>query len=221
MNSHKGAMTLAEGHPDFRTDADIIFNNGRDKKDFILRTTKDDIGVWKTKHSIGMAGFKPTHISPQKWAAQIEKDYWVFNIDATKAQDIVAAVKIGMDCYTASASDLLSDIYVKNLNAEHENDMGRQALVKANQKLYEDVGRAITEAAKLLGVTGMINLHVFSNKKNPKIPKDNLHMALRDSGADSVEMDEKNRFKYDVQSNDGNGVLPNLITHLHLAKYNV
>ena len=134
---------------------------------------------------------------------------------------IFAAVKIGMACYKIGAAELLSDIYVKNLNTDQENEMGRQALIKANQKLYESVAKAIREAARLLGVSGIINLHVFSNKKNYKIPKDDLHIALRDGGADSVEMDETTKFKYDVQSNDGEQFFENMITHLHLAKFKV
>ena len=77
-------MTLAEGHPDFRTDADIMFNNGRDKRKFVLRTTRDDIAIWKNKHHVSLSGFKVKSVSPHKWAALIEKDYWVFGVDATK-----------------------------------------------------------------------------------------------------------------------------------------
>lgn len=170
MNNQKGGMTLAEGHPSYKTDVDIMFGNGHDKKDFVLRTTKDDIGVWKTKHGVAMAGFKPKGVAPEKWAAQIDNDYWVYGVDATKATDIFAAVKIGMACYKVSAAKLLADIYVKNLNTELENDMGREALIRANQKLYEGMGKAIRYAAKLLGVSGIINLHVFSNKNNYKLP---------------------------------------------------
>ena len=99
MNSKKGAMTLAEGHPDFKTDADIIFKADREKRDFILRTTKDDIGLWKTKHGVNISGFKAKNIIPPKWSAKIDNEYWVFCIDATKTNDIVAAVKIGMGVY--------------------------------------------------------------------------------------------------------------------------
>lgn len=221
MNKQKGAMTLAEGHPKHRTDVDIMFRNGKDTKHMVLRTTKDEFAMWKTKHHVAMAGFRPKNVAPQKWAARIDNDYWVFGVDGTKAVDIFAAVKIGMDCYRVSAVHLLSEIYVKNLNADMENDMGREALIRANQKLYEGVGRAIKEAAKLLGVNGIINLHVFSNKKNHKIPAENLQMALRDGGADSVETDEETKFRYDSQSNDGQRVFSNLITHMHLAKFRV
>jgi hypothetical protein len=221
MTRLRGAMTLAEGRPNFRTDVDIAFGGDRESKDFVLRTTFDDIAVWKAKHDVSISGFRAKEISPQKWAAQIERDYWVFGIDATSAEDICAAVKIGMLCYSADAKDLLSNIYVRNLNAENENAMARDALVRANQKLYEGTCRAITGVAAMLGIIGEINFFVFSNNRNPKIPKDNLHMALRDGGATSIETDESNQYKYNVASNDGRQVFQNLISHMHLAKFRV
>lgn len=220
MTKLKGALTIAEGHPDFKTDADIVFNNGRDKKDFILRTTCDDIGVWKSKHGVSISAFKAKGVAPQKWAAKIENDYWVFGIDATKADDIFAAVKIGMACYDAKASDLISDIYLKNLNIENDNQIGVDVRIKANQKLYEGVCKAITQAAKLLGVQVIVNFYVFSNIKNFKIPKENLHEALKNGGADSVETDNTSH-KFSVGSNDGKRVFENLISHMHLAKFKI
>ena len=221
MSSVKGAMTLAEGRSTFRTDVDLAFGGARDVKDFVLRTTLDDIGIWKAKHDVSISGFRVKEVSPQKWAASIEKDYWVFGIDATRADDICAAVKIGMMCYSTSAQTLLENIYVRNLNAENENSMARDALVRANHKLYEDTCKAITGAARMLGVQGEINFYVFSNNKNPKIPKDNLHMALRDGGADSVHTDEHGKYKYDVASNDGRQIFQNLISHMHLARFRI
>lgn len=218
MNQSKGAVTIAEGSPDYKTDVDIAFNNVKDKKSFVLRTTMDSIGLWRTKHGVSKSGFKVNDITPQKWAARIDRDCWVFGVDCTKAEDIVAAVKIGMKFYDATASDLISDIYVKNLNIEDEANFKGKARIMANQSLYEGVCRAIVEAGKRLGVSHAINFYVFSNKKNPKIPKDNLHMALRDGGAESVGMDGIGKYKYSVASNDGRQVFENLITHLHLAK---
>lgn len=220
MTELKGALTLAEGNPAFRADADIIFNNGKDKKDFVLRTTFDDIGVWKAKHGVSISPFKAGNVGAQKWIALIEKDYWVFGIDATNANDIFTAVKIGMSFYKAKASDLLSDIYIKNLNIENEQQLLRELLVKANQKLYENVCKAIVQAAKLLGVNGILNFYVFSNNKNFKIPKDDLHTALKEGGADSVETNP-HPYKFSVGSNDGKRVFENLISHMHLAKFKV
>lgn len=220
MDNRKGAVTLAEGHPDYRTHANIAFGNVFLKKDYILRTTLDDMTVWKTKHRVNMAGFKDKTVSPQKWAARIEKDYWVFGVDATKPQDIVAAVKIGVISYGVRAADLLSDIYVKNLNAEDEKGYARDALIRDNQKLYEKVANAVVQASKLLGVQGIVNFHVFSNSVNHKIPKANLHMALKDAGAESVETDS-NRYTMSVGSNDGKRVFEDMVTHMHLAKFRV
>lgn len=221
MNKSKGALTIAEGHPDFLTDADIIFNNGRDKKDFVLRTTLDDIEVWKVKHKISISPFKAGSTAPQKWVARIEKDYWVFGIDARKSDDIFAAVKIGMTCYNAKASDLIREIYVKNLNIENESHcVNRELLVEENKKLYQGVCSAIMQAAKLLGVQGALNFYIFSNNKNHKLPKDELHSALRYGGAASVETDIATH-KFSVGSNDGNRVFENLLSHMHLAKLNV
>lgn len=126
-----------------------------------------------------------------------------------------------MQTYNVPAGDLLSSIYIKNLNVEHEHQMAPSVRVKQNQKLYEGVCSALTRAAKVLGVHGSIDLHVFSNKKNPKIPEENLHMALRDGGAESVETDEKTMYIYTVASNDGKEVFEGLVSHLHLAKLKV
>lgn len=221
MLKRKSALTLAEGSPSYKTDVNVVFRNERDKKDFVLRTTLDDIGVWRIKHGVAMSGFKVKGISPNKWAAVIEKEYWVFGVNCTKTDDIVAAVKIGMQAYNVKAGDLLSSIYIKNLNVEHENQMSPEVRIKENQKLYEGVCGAVIQAARILGVQGSIDLHVFSNKKNPKIPKENLHMALRDGGAETVETDEKTKYIYTVASNDGREVFDGLISHLHLARINV
>lgn len=221
MLKRKPAFTSAEGSPSYKTDVAVVFRSERDKKDFVLRTSLDEIGVWKTKHGVAMSGFKAKAIAPNKWAAVIDKEYWVFGVDCTKAEDIVAAVKIGMKAYKVAASDLLSSIYIKNLNVEHEHQMTPGVRVQQNQKLYEAVCSALVQAAKVLGVNGTLDLHVFSNKKNPKIPKENLHMALRDGGAESVETDEKTKYVYSVASNDGKEVFDGLISHLHLAKIKV
>lgn len=220
MNQPKGALTVAEGHPDFITDADIIFNNGRDKKDFVLRTTRDEIGVWKAKHGVPISPSKSNIGGTQKWVARVDKDFWVFGVDATKSNDIVAAVKIGVDCYGARASDIIRDIYVKNLNIENESNCDRNLLVKENKKLYEDVCKSILQAAKILGVQGQLNFYVFSNNKNPKIPKDDLRTALLAGGADTVASDTHS-YKFDVGSNDGTRVFKDLISHMHLATLKV
>ncbi|WP_052417774.1 hypothetical protein [Cellvibrio mixtus] len=110
-------------------------------------------------------------------------------MDATKPEDIFTAVKIGMPHHKVKASDIIGDVYVKNLNTEHESEMNLQALVLANKKLYRGVCTAVFNAAKLLGVQGVINFFVISSNVNHKIPKEDLHQALRDGGANNVDTD--------------------------------
>lgn len=218
MINKKGALTLAEGSPQnaYKTDTTLLFNSQTAKRSFVLRTCFDSLGVWKVKHNVSVSPFK-LKSSPGKYAAVIEKDLWIFGIDGTNANDIVAAVKEGMVFYDMDASEILSDIYVKNLNAEHENEMAIKALIQANKELYSKTCEAIKAAAKTLGVKGSVNFYVFSNNKNPKIPQSELHEALRSGGA--AEVDTDNRvIKQSSQSNDATRVTPpNTITHLHLA----
>lgn len=137
MIGRKAAMTLAEGAPDFKVDASIVFNNQRAKNGCILRTSFNQLGQWKTKYSIPVSPFKLRHIEGTKQAAFVEDDVWVFGVDGTKVNDIVSAVKIGMHCYQVTAQDFLGDIYVKNLNVEQEAGFANHALVRANKKLYQ------------------------------------------------------------------------------------
>lgn len=222
MNTMKGAMTLAEGSPDqtYKTDASIVFNTSRAHRDFVLRTSYDSLEVWKTKHGVPVSAFKMKNV-PNKYCAEIDRELWIFSIDGTKSGDIYAAVKAGMVYYKVSAQQIIGDVYVKNLNAEHENEMAFKALVDANKDLYSKVCTAIIQAAKQLGVKNPINFYVFSNSKNTKIPKDDLHSALRSGGASDVQTNES-RIKQQSQSNDAlRTTLPNAVTHLHLAKLKI
>ncbi|WP_157496543.1 hypothetical protein [Hahella ganghwensis] len=126
MMKRNGAVALAEGNPDFKVEVNLVFNNERVKKDFVLRTTLDQLSVWKAKHSVPASPFRAKHKEVTKEAAFIDNEVWVFGIDATKSTDICAAVQIGMHCYKAKADELLGNIYVKNLNAERENEMEAQ-----------------------------------------------------------------------------------------------
>ena len=65
--------------------------------------------------------------------------------------------------------------------------MGDQALLRANKELYSSVCQAIIQAAKQLGVNSELNFYVFSKSNNPKIPKEDLHAALKDGGAAEVK----------------------------------
>lgn len=140
----------------------------------------------------------------------------MYDINSTLSSDIIAAVRIAAEWYHISPEAFMRNIYVKNLNVEneqqHRNSPG--ALVQANQNLYTGVGLAIKEAAIALGVSGDIDFWVMSNNVNPKIPRADLHQALRDSGAKTGV--GKRRYQYRSGSNDGTGERM-LITHLHLA----
>lgn len=210
-------MTLAEGRYDYKVDVSIIFNNGRAKRDFVVRTCLDSYGVWKAKYAKGGSPFKARLKDTMKEAAIIDREVWIFGVDATQPNDIFVAVKIGKDYFKVKADDILGDVYVKNLNAEGENQMQRQALVDANKSLYTNVCQAVKAAAELLGCKNMLKFWVFSNSANPKIPKDDLHQALRDGGASVVTTDEDTKHAFNVGSNSG-GPGPRFKTHLHLAE---
>ncbi|HSX52150.1 MAG TPA: hypothetical protein VLF09_14395 [Cellvibrio sp.] len=84
-----------------------------------LRTSLDQLSVWKTKYvKTNMSPFDAKLKTTIKEAAIIDKEVWVFGIDSTKAQDIVAAIEIATRWYKVGADKILSDVYVKNLNAE-------------------------------------------------------------------------------------------------------
>jgi hypothetical protein len=220
VNRSKGALTLAEGRYDYKVDVSIIMNNGRDKKDFVVRTCLDQYSVWKAKYAKGGSPFKAFIKGTMKEAAIVDREVWVFGVDAAKANDIFTSVKIGMDYFKVSADEILGDIYVKNLNAESENAMLRQALVDANKKLYTDVCLAIREAAKLLGCRNTLNFWAFSNNANPKILKADLHKALDDGGAEDIETDDESKHVFSVGDNFG-GPGQRFKTNLHLAKLKV
>lgn len=191
MDNKKGALALAECRPDYAIDCSLMLHNQRSKKDFIIRTTLDSLGVWKSKHSVSLSPYSDKVNAVTKDVAIIEGELWVFGIDATKSNDVFTAVKIGMKYHQANAKDIIGDVYVKNMNTELENDMGTQALITANKQLYKSVCSSVIEAAKLLGVQGLINFWVISSNINHKIPKADLHDALHAGGASKVETDEK------------------------------
>ena len=220
MNRSKGALTLAEGRYDYKVDVSIILNNGLAKKDLVVRTCLDQYSVWKAKYAKAGSPFKAFIKGTMKEAAIIDREVWVFGVDATKSNDIFTSVKIGMNYFNVSADEILGDVYVKNLNAERENAMLRQALVDANKNLYSEVCRAIREAAKLLGCRNALNFWAFSNSANPKIPKEELHKALKQGGAESVVTDDETKHVFNVGDNFG-GPGQRFKTHLHLAKLKV
>ena len=152
-------------------------------------------------------------------AAIIDREVWVFGIDASNVHSIVAAVNIGILYFKVKPADILGDVYVKNLIAEAEHDMLRQALVDANKALYEKTCRAIIEAAQTLGCAKVLSFWVYSNNKNPKINQEALHGALSRGGAESVETDTVGH-NFWVGSNDGLAER-RIKTHLYLAKLRI
>lgn len=154
-----------------------------------------------------------------KKAAIIEKEVWVYGINSTLSGDIVAAVKIASEWHDVSPQSFMRNIYVKNLNAEDEHTMSNPALIQANKKLYTDVSLAIQAAAKILKVSGEIDFWIMSNNLNPKIPKSDLHDALRQGGAAGVAV-AKRKYRYTSGSNDGLDARL-IVTNLHLGKFKV
>lgn len=53
-----------------------------------------------------------------KQAAVIDREVWVFDIDATNANDIFLAVTIAANFFKVSAKEIMGDVYTKNLNAD-------------------------------------------------------------------------------------------------------
>jgi hypothetical protein len=207
-------MTVAEGDFDCKTDVSLILN-GSTTREFVLRTTFNSLEQWKSKYKKGISPFHPKN-TPLKDAAVVdEKELWIFGVDARNVQHLVDSVKIACWKFEARPVDFISSVYVKNLNVEGENEMDALARIKANESLYTDVTSTIIEAAKILGVTNELNFYIYSAAKNYKIPKAELHGALKKGGAQSVEMDSGIYF-FKVGSNDGSiaRVLP---TNLHRA----
>lgn len=216
MSERKSAMTLAEGDPQFKVDAGLVFKNNKVKNAFVLRTSFDSLGLWKAKYNFPASPFKSKQKEVTKQSAIIDNEVWVFDINGTIVNDIVAAVRIGMHCYNVSAEELLSDIYVKNLNAQGEDDMTPPVLIQANKKLYSSTCEAILGAARVLGVKGMLSFWILSNIKNQKIPRKDLHKALENGGASSVTTEEDFQHKFWVGANDGVGKAL-IKSNLHLA----
>lgn len=214
-----GATALAEGHPRFKVDVNLVFGNEKQARDCVLRTTLDRLEVWKAKYADVSISPREVSINDQvKDAAVIDGELWVFGIDATRSQDIVTAIRIAKKHFNVRAIDLFGDVYIKNLNAEREYDiaeMGELALVRANKSLYKSTCAALHEAASKMNIRSGMNLWVFSNSKNPKLPKEDLHEALTKGGAKSVETDSR-AYRYPSGSNDG-ARFRMLKTNLHLA----
>lgn len=221
MMIKEGAMSIGEGNYDYKVDVNLVLDGGDKVRKHVLRTTLDSLGIWKSKYAKNSSPFKEYINGVSKEAAIIDNEVWVFGVDATKSVDIFTAVSIAKNYFNVSAQDIIGNVYAKNLNAERENEMELQALVKANKRLYSNVTHALVDAAKKLGVSGTIDFWIFSNNVNPKIKKGDLHDALLTEGtASSVVTDDKTRHVFLVGSNDG--LFENKFkTNLHLAKLKI
>lgn len=223
-----GATTLAEGDPKFKVDANLVFN--KNKKSFILRTAFDQFGVWKTKYpSARVSSIDGQANKTFKESKFIDGEVWVFGIDATNAEHLVAAVKIAAEAYKTTAHNIFNDVFMKNLNSENEASIVNKhfpatqqeywaPLVKANKNLYKNTSQAILEAAKKLNIQGKVTTWVFSNAANPKAPKQELHRAMRQGGLKDVMMLKKG-VKMGAGSNDGAEENSNLINHIHFGSF--
>jgi len=220
MKISKGAMTIAEGLYSHKTDVDVIFGDDKKVRNYVLRTSLNNLSRWKSLHTkIMTSTFEKVIKTGIKQAAIIDNEVWVFEIDSTKSEDIVAAVKIAMNYYKVKPQEIISNVYVKNLNAESEGQYNNHALVQENKKLYSGVCEALVGAAKELGIKGDIEVRVFSHSLNPKISRDNLHDALKDGGADEVVTDDK-KHRVSIGSNDGNNSIRQN-TNMHLATFKI
>lgn len=212
-----GAMTLAEGsqQKDYKTDATLILN-GIDARGYILRTAYDPLPVWKAKYAKGASPFYPRLKTGIREAALIDEEIWVFGIDGTRSKDIIDAVIIASAYYKVTARYFLNSIYIKNLNAENERGMDLKLLVRKNKALYEETVAAIKEACAHFGIKDSVSIHVYSSSINYKIPKDDLHQALKSGGASSVETDPR-KFNFRSASND-NKLRARVDTNMHVAR---
>lgn len=217
MTPQSGATTLGEGQYEFKTDVNLIFGNQRVDRTQVLRTSAYSLSVWKTRNpSVGLSPFKDRTSSVTKEASIIDKEVWVFGVNATSAQDIVNAVKLASRYYDIKPSAILNDIYAKNLNVDRENDLANEVLIRANKDLYSSICKALIDAAKLLGISNQLNFYVFSKSNNPKIPQPDLVDALKVGGASSVATDD-HKPRVSVGNNLGTRSVQQL-TNFHLAK---
>lgn len=215
MDSQNGAMSVAEDKYAFKTDVNLIFGNQSVTRTHVLRTTLHSLPIWKTRNaSISVSPHEDRSASVIKEAAIIDREMWTFEIDATSAEDIVAAVKFASNYYDVPPDVLLKNVYAKNLNAENVDSKHDEIKIRINKDLYSSTCNAVLQAAKILGVSCQLNFYVFS-KNNTKIPHNELKDALLRGGADSVATDD-HRPKVQVGNNAGTASLMQR-TNFHLA----
>lgn len=91
-----GVTTLGESQYRFKTDVNLIFGKQRKDRQFVLRTTLHSLSVWKTRNpGVEMSPFKIKNLQVEKEAAIVDREVWVYGVNGTIPQDLVAAVKSG------------------------------------------------------------------------------------------------------------------------------
>lgn len=219
MNMDNVAMSIAEGDPSYKMDVSLVFGSTV-KRDKVLRTSFDSLEVWSKKYvKVNKSPFERRIDSVTKKAAIIDQEVWVYGIDSTISHHIVSAVKIAAEWFDISPKAFMQNIYAKNLNAEGEHAMSESALIQENKKLYTGVGEAIQEAARMLKVKGNIDFWVMSSNINHKLPKQELHQALKQGGAKRTAV-AKQKYRYMSGSNNAEKQQM-LITNLHLGRFNI
>jgi hypothetical protein len=88
-------------------------DGGQKIKKYVLRTTLDTINVWKAKYSKNSSPFTDIINGVSKYAAIVDKEVWMFDIDATNSGDIFTAVTIAKNYFKISAKELIGEVYVK------------------------------------------------------------------------------------------------------------
>ncbi|MCX2843198.1 hypothetical protein OQJ59_16430 [Microbulbifer thermotolerans] len=216
MEFKSGATSIAEDKYESKTDVNLIFGNKTITRKYVLRTTLHSLPVWKARNAnVNVTAYEDRTASVVKKAAIIDREIWVFEIDSTCSDDIVAAVKYASHYYDAPPELLLKNVYAKNLNAENIDDKNDEIKIRTNKDLYSNTCNAILQAAKTLGVSSQLNFYVFSKNNNPKIPQTELKGALLCGGARSVTTDDHKPKVY-IGNNAGTDFIVQR-TNFHLA----
>lgn len=114
MNYDAGAMTLAESAYEYKTDVTLVFGNKRKEREYLLRTTLHTQGQWKTRNpKIGLSPLEDLPDKTIKEAAIVDREVWVYHINATLFQDLVAAVKLACAFYRVNAATIMQNTYAK------------------------------------------------------------------------------------------------------------
>ncbi|AZZ92359.1 hypothetical protein EUZ85_17175 [Hahella sp. KA22] len=206
MKKPRGALTLAEGRYDYKTNVSLALDNDIQEKDVMVRTCLHSFEEWRaTHHDYSYVFPFIAWIRGEGVQAGIvdSREVWVFQVDATRTQDIIQAVRVGMFFFNLTADDLLRDVYVKNLDVGDELGASAPALVNANRTLYENTGVALREAAGALGCGGDLNFWIYSHNNNPRMPQNALHEAVSSAGARSIVTDSVKAHWARVGNNQG------------------